>query len=351
MLLGLVIDRIQINNKYIGRIMLKDLFEVDIKIPNIQRILNEDKVNNIVDYQIDKLLYDDFNFIGVINIHILKNEHYLVDGQHRFFALKNLYNKGHNIPVFIEMIVVNDYNELKHNYNIINKNTPLPDLPTNIDKNIAETVALNIKNKYPNIWSNNSRAHRPNIYFDYFLEACGVICDKLNINNCEELEKLIEDFNLKLKKWDKENLPDSKTISENMYKKCVDNKFYLGLYKHISDEYRYDWVKRIIEFNKGIKCKTIVKKKKSIPKTLKIHIWDKYIGDNIRNAKCICCNITQISIESFHAGHIISEKEGGKTTIDNLRPICSTCNSSMGCENMNSFIKEYYPENSYNLYK
>ena len=35
-----------------------------------------------------------------------------------------------------------------------------------------------------------------------------------------------------------------------MYNKCVDNKFYLGLYKHISDEYRYDWVKKIIELKK-----------------------------------------------------------------------------------------------------
>ena len=29
-----------------------------------------------------------------------------------------------------------------------------------------------------------------------------------------------------------------------MYNKCVENKFYIGLYKHISDEYRYDWVKK-----------------------------------------------------------------------------------------------------------
>ena len=346
MILERVSNKLQINNKYIGRIMLDKLFSLDIKIPNIQRILNEEKVNNIVKYQIENLLYDDFNLIGVINIHVLDKTNYLVDGQHRFFALKKLYSMGHNIPIFIEIICINHYNELKHNYNLINKNTPLPDLPVDIDKTIPETVALNIKSKYPHIWSSNSRAHRPNIYFDYFLEACAVISHKLNINSCDELEKLIEDYNLSLILRDKENLPDSKSISENMYNKCVENKFYLGLYKHISDEYRYDWVKKIIEFKKGIKCKSVVSnKKKNIPKTLLTDIWNKYIGDDIRSSKCICCNLKKISVENFHAGHIIPEKDGGDTTIDNLIPICSCCNSSMGVEHMDSFIKKFYPQN------
>ena len=33
------------------------------------------------------------------------------------------------------------------------------------------------------------------------------------------------------------------------------------------------------------------------------------------------------------------------TTIDNLIPICSECNSSMGVEHMDSFIKKFYPQN------
>ena len=89
----------------------------------------------------------------------------------------------------------------------------------------------------------------------------------------------------------------------------------------------------------------LLRKKKTIPKTLKTDIWNKYIGDDIRNSKCLCCSSKKISVESFHAGHIISEKDGGDTTIDNLIPICSECNSSMGSENMKSFIRRYYPQN------
>lgn len=265
MILNLLDSRLQINNKYIGRITLDKLFNIDIQIPNIQRILNLEKVNEIVNYQIDELQYDNFNILGTINIHILKNKHYLVDGQHRYYALQKLYNLGHNIPIFVEIVVVNSYEDLKHNYNLINKNTPLPDLPNNIDKSIPETVALNIKNKYPNIWSNNSRPNRPNIYFDYFLEAIAVLVQKLNISEVDKIQQLILDYNRNLMNWDKENLPDYKSITQNMFDKCKENKFYLGLYKHISDEFRYKWVIDII-YNKTGKKMTI--KKKTIPKKI-----------------------------------------------------------------------------------
>tara|TARA_B000000475_G_scaffold164112_1_gene132040 strand:- start:130 stop:1197 length:1068 start_codon:yes stop_codon:yes gene_type:complete len=345
MLLSSINSRLQINNKYIGRITLDKLFNNDIITPNIQRILNQDKVNEIVNYQIENLQYDDFNFIGVINIHILNKINYLVDGQHRFYALKKLFSLGHNIPIFIEIVVVENYQQLKNNYDLINKNTPLPQLPIHIDKNIPETVAVNIKNKYPNIWSSNSRPNRPNIYFDYFLEALGVLVEKLDIKSVDELEKLVLDYNNNLINRDKENLPDFKTISDNMFDKCKQNRFYLGLYKHISDEYRYNWVNDIIYYKNGTKLKNITNKKKNIPKKLKIDIWNHYIGNNIRTCKCLCCNITDISIENFHAGHIISEKNNGLTTINNLLPICSGCNLSMNSKNMEQFINQYYPQN------
>ena len=268
MILNLLDSRLQINNKYIGRITSDKLFNIDLQIPNIQRILNRGKVNEIVNYQINELLkYDDFNILGTINIHILNNKHYLVDGQHRYYALQSLYNNmGHNIPIFVEIVVVDSYVELKNNYNLINKNTPLPDLPNNIDKGIPETVALNIKNKYPNIWSNNSRPNRPNIYFDYFLEAIAVLVQKLNISDVDKVEQLILDYNRNLMNWDKENLPDYKTITQNMFDKCKEHKFYLGLYKHISDEFRYKWVIDII-YNKTGKKMTI--KKKNYSKKIK----------------------------------------------------------------------------------
>lgn len=78
-------------------------------------------------------------------------------------------------------------------------------------------------------------------------------------------------------------------------------------------------------------------KKKSIPKILKDLTWQRWIGDNIAKAKCLCCGINEIKMNSFHCGHVISEAMGGPTTVDNLRPVCATCNLSMRTQNMNTF--------------
>jgi len=77
--------------------------------------------------------------------------------------------------------------------------------------------------------------------------------------------------------------------------------------------------------------------KKTIPKALKIAVWNKYIGEEIGKAKCSCCNITDITQLKFHTGHIIAKANGGLTNIDNLKPICESCNKSMGIKNMDEF--------------
>jgi 5-methylcytosine-specific restriction endonuclease McrA len=83
-------------------------------------------------------------------------------------------------------------------------------------------------------------------------------------------------------------------------------------------------------------------KKKSIPKSLKKMVWDKWIGPNIGRTKCLCCKHEEIRQIEFHCGHIIAETNGGETNIENLRPICAQCNLSMGSMNMNDFKKTYF---------
>ena len=82
-------------------------------------------------------------------------------------------------------------------------------------------------------------------------------------------------------------------------------------------------------------------KKKSIPLSLKALVWNKYIGEEKGIGYCQCCRKNIIKQISFHCGHIISERNGGSTTLNNLIPLCQTCNLSMGKQNMNDFVKKY----------
>ena len=83
------------------------------------------------------------------------------------------------------------------------------------------------------------------------------------------------------------------------------------------------------------------KKKQTIPKSVKTHVWDLYIGKHINEHRCLCCKKAYIQITNFDTGHVISEKDGGTHEISNLRPICAVCNHSMGSENMIDFVKRY----------
>ena len=82
-------------------------------------------------------------------------------------------------------------------------------------------------------------------------------------------------------------------------------------------------------------------KKKSIPLALKRKVWDFWIGESVGKTKCPCCKLTEISQMSFSCGHIIPESQGGKLSVENLKPVCSSCNSSMGTQNMNDFINNF----------
>ena len=81
--------------------------------------------------------------------------------------------------------------------------------------------------------------------------------------------------------------------------------------------------------------------KKSLPTAVKDCIWNYYIGQHINIHKCFCCKKNMIKIDDFHAGHVVAEAQGGGDNIDNLRPICSSCNSSMGKKDMIDYVKQY----------
>ena len=79
-------------------------------------------------------------------------------------------------------------------------------------------------------------------------------------------------------------------------------------------------------------------KKKSIPLALKRNVWNKYVGEYIGKTLCLCCKLTHITQMNFSCGHIISEFNGGTNKLNNLKPICVSCNSSIRTQNMDEFI-------------
>ena len=84
------------------------------------------------------------------------------------------------------------------------------------------------------------------------------------------------------------------------------------------------------------------KQKIPIPKVIKDEIWDYYIGNDVAQTLCPCCQKKPITMREFVAGHVLSEKNGGAITRENLVPICNNCNSSMGARHMIEFTQTHY---------
>ena len=80
--------------------------------------------------------------------------------------------------------------------------------------------------------------------------------------------------------------------------------------------------------------------KEVIPKTVRNCLFINYFGDS-RIGICQCCKREQITMNNFNCGHIQAERHGGTLQLDNLLPICTSCNLSMGTTNLNDFIKKY----------
>ena len=96
-----------------------------------------------------------------------------------------------------------------------------------------------------------------------------------------------------------------------------------------------------------IQKRTIVKKtqpiKKQIPKLIRGKVWEAYHGQSMIGS-CYCCKRDLNAFDAWHAGHIIPQAHGGSDTASNLRPVCASCNTSMGTQNMDAFKAQFYPE-------
>jgi hypothetical protein len=78
--------------------------------------------------------------------------------------------------------------------------------------------------------------------------------------------------------------------------------------------------------------------RKVIPPDTKLEMWDRYIGDKM-HTMCFCCQRLPITFAHCECGHVVSVANGGDDRVSNLRPICSTCNKSMGTQNLFDYQK------------
>ena len=161
-----------------------------------------------------------------------------------------------------------------------------------------------------------------------------------NLEKEREKKDRLEKERLEMERLDMERLEKELLEKERVEKERVETE---RVEKELLEKERVEKerveTERVEEESKTEEKETT--KKKKIPKSVKTHIWNLYIGPQINEHRCLCCKKSLIKITDFETGHVVSEKDGGSLEITNLRPICAVCNHSMGTMNMIEFVKKY----------
>lgn len=294
--------------------------------PRAQRLLDQNHVQEIVDFQITYYnMYKRFYFGNSFITAKLNQNLYLLDGQHRLESLKRLikFFDLKDYPIIYQCNIVKNKQEMNTLFEVINKNhqlagwiTELFDLPSE-EKEIALTnkdrvdcILKIFDDKFPGILRMTNKPQKPNISRDFFSEK---LMNDLLLHQ-EGVDKywlkLLEENNIfKQQKFN----PDK--FSANALKKIEKTNCYIGLFD-------------------------IKNRKEKIPAAVRNVLWNRSYPDD-RFGKCAACQY-QLDIMNFEAGHIQAEACGGLVNLDNLVILCSGCNKSMGIQNFNEFKQKYF---------
>lgn len=151
-------------------------------IPIFQRQQNLEKIQTIVEYQREYFhKHQHVEFLGIISLAILMenggNEHekiYILDGQHRLCAMKQLIREGYNsFSIYVQLVPVRTMDEMREKFRILNSHVEVPEyvLTGSMDqKKMLEQLGEYIRMRYPTYLSNSHRPKNPNIHLETFLD-------------------------------------------------------------------------------------------------------------------------------------------------------------------------------------
>jgi 5-methylcytosine-specific restriction endonuclease McrA len=320
--------------------------------PKLQRNLCTDHVRHMVNDQRNEYNANQcYSMLQSITVASLNNELYLLDGQHRMKAFSQLAAEGYPIEdVIIPVVIyyVKDLNELASYYNRINKNKPihpleLVDTWDVYEKPFLESMSSTFKNylketgnggtcRCPHICMNELKRSLQARLFGTKLEQGGVSASKLW--TCI----------LSLNKYVKEHIKSELQLCPTMRKrleecevKSTKNKCepcFLGIWR------RFEWLDICmtvvangdLHFT-NIDMSSFTVSRRKIPFMIRQQTWKKVNDVTHANGHCFVCE-ADISFHDMECGHIVAHALGGGDTLENLMPVCKTCNRDMAIMNM-----------------
>lgn len=340
-----------LSNTYIvyisGAELLKNV-QLDI---DIQRELDLEWVEELKEKIIKDYNEKGYFFFGTFEVASFNNALYLLNGQHRYFVLKDilqLYDE--KVPVSVHIYSVNSQVELNELWMKVNGSKP-----SILCKSTSKQVILNSIKKYliqyyPKYVTTAVKPQKPHINLDYLIDAIDKsnILTELNIDSSDVFITLMEKINtfykyVDMNKWKEWHINDESVVLKCKTKNIL-KPLFLGIFSN------FEWITRMLELNKtgtlydsyaSIPHIPINLNSRKIGKSKRRKVWEKRNMKESMIGACFVCE-KNTDYDEFECGHVTAAFWGGTQSLFNLEPICGPCNRDMGIENLNEYKRKFY---------
>ena len=293
----------------------------------------------------------------IITISIMNNNYYVIDGQHRIEMAKRLYSnneQGNNDYFTCIWHAVENEEEMRKIFDSINIDSIKNKMYVSQDifqKSRIDEFIKYFTNKC-NGWNKAFSKTMARIPKRYTVEKVRDVLIQNHFFDREgHLEKNIyRDFKIDETFIDyicRSNLEFYGILAYRYQDyETLDNLFYSDEKNNISEakvfmlcnNNFFEWLMNKQENDPRHQVKT--SGKKTIPHSIKKRVWVAMFQEQEIDECPLCRNILKRDVNNgWQCGHIISEANGGRTELDNLRPICQSCNSSMGSRNWDEYVE------------
>ena len=310
---------------------------------DIQRSLDAEHLEELLEYQ--EGLHSRkgrYSFPTPLIVARRGEQYALVDGQHRLEAIRRLLAGGAELPpIPVGVFQIKDVDEYDELFLAINKSKPVQ-LYRNVRdyKEVLRHVKAFFQDNFALFLKSSNRPRRPCLNVDNLLAyidehgllaRLGLSADAL-IREIEEINKCY------CRRWRtllaESHIPSLSTHARTCRTKQPANPLFLGLFQH------FEWVHRIVErveYDRAYEEMSHPRSdmRQSIPKTMRRKVWQKRCSEKLVGA-CYTCG-EALSYDAFECGHVVAVVDGGKSVIDNLEPVCQTCNRDMGTMNLEAY--------------
>ena len=387
--------------------------ELSVEIPDFQRELRQthvDTIQSVFQNNPSIIIENVIKFGTVSRIDNNRPKLYILDGQHRFQALRNIVESEQNqngtvssLQVMYVLRYCKNRIDMENYYKRINRNTPLDDFvtrlfddiedinPDDVTDNDVTTESAGIiyqkfyefiKGSYVKYISNSESCRSPHIHLTTFMKQWTQSTDHIRFRSFQDMKNLFLKVNSEVESHYAEKLREieintrsGRRVTKNMKNYQTEYNIIADKHTDCIDAYRRKHRNQIVThdifppFFLGTSSNALIQLRmvaNPMTDSLSIRVpkWETMKASDVEEVKkavlnayangervmpCACCGKEIVGHASGHAteryeqcefGHIIAERHGGSFSVDNLRPVCRSCNGRMSSINMDDYIEQ-----------